>query len=586
MASAAPHLDAFLEAARYFIGLEEDPDGSNRFTDERGNEMFSTFGGGWGSSWCAILVSVCAIKAGIDWVLIATNEGVGGVTSNSVDYLDAEWIPGPYTNGGVAVTPIPGDLISFSFDGPYYSGYEHGSHIGIVEYVDEDGDVHTIEGNSGNACRQNVYSPDYSCINGYCRPDWASIGDNVNEYLASAGVTAIKGPLYTTRNDRHDMTIRQVGYLNNQYALSNDRSEISISVINYTALLGDLYDLFAPATMPKVFVDTSNLSGNVKISVDYFLSMGYSASAASAITGCLKTYSNVSPTFSKYITNINGIDRRLEGVAAWNTERLQPVKDRLGYGWNINLSGQLECVLDELNKDYANLVSMIKSATLNIVGVDQATTLVMRQYNDYYSMDSYITQAKDNAEEIYNKLVITNTATVGNIDNLRDEGGNLLSAQYSVSIPSDVPQTGIIDDYTSYSYWYTRWASGTMQRTLADTWAYQGFPCDKGVALIGGYYCVAVRPKFGKCGDIIVVTLEDGTAFPAIICDEKGEDAGSEWGHIKEGGRISVIEWERIVTYNGSVQTEGAGATLVDSLGFDDWLYKDVINITNYGQYL
>jgi hypothetical protein len=112
-----------------------------------------------------------------------------------------------------------------------------------------------------------------------------------------------------------------------------------------------------------------------------------------------------------------------------------------------------------------------------------------------------------------------------------------------------------------------------------------GCPCDKGVATIGGYYCVAVRPKFGSCGDVIVVTLEDGSAFAAIICDEKGEDAGSEWGHVKENGRISLIEWERIVTYNGEVQTEGASAYIVDSHGFDDWLYQKVVNITNYGKY-
>lgn len=584
--TTAPHLEAFLDAARYFIGLEEDPDDSNSFTDPRGAELFATFGGGRGSAWCAILVSVCAIKAGIDWVIIATSEGVGGVTSNSVDYLDAEWIDGPYHTGG-NVTPIPGDLITFVGDPAYlYSSYEHAGHIGIVEYVDEDG-VHTIEGNCANACRRRTYSLDYSSINGYCRPDWAAVGDNVNSYLAAAGVSAVRGPLYQNRNDRHDMTIRQVGYLNNDYELSNSSSyPIAISVINYTSLLGDLYNMFASATQNSIQVDTSQLSGNIKIAVDFFLSQGFSASSASAIVGCLKKYSNVQPTHSQEITEINGTIWRLQGIGAWNNDKIAEVKARLGYEWNIDLSGQLNYLIDDLNKNYASLVQIIKMKPLDIVSVDQVVVLFMRTYNNYFDNESSIEQAKEYGEEIYNKLIITQTSTVGSIEKLYDEDGNLLEANYSVSIPDSVYQTGIIDDFTSYSYWFTRWASGTTQWTLARIWEAQGFPNAKGVALIGGYYCVAVRPKFGRCGDVIVVTLEDGSAFPAIICDEKGEDAGSEWGHIKDGGRISIIEWERIVTYNGSVQTEGAGASLVDSLGFDDWLYKKVINITNYGSYL
>ena len=116
-------------------------------------------------------------------------------------------------------------------------------------------------------------------------------------------------------------------------------------------------------------------------------------------------------------------------------------------------------------------------------------------------------------------------------------------------------------------------------------WADQGFPCDKGIATIGGYYCVAVRPKFGACGDVLVVTLEGGKSFSAIICDEKGEDAGSEWGHVKGGGKISLIEWERVKTKNGKVVTENVKGSDVDSRGFGDWYGKKVLSIANYGKY-
>lgn len=580
-AEAAPHLKAFLDAADYFVGLEES--GENTFTDPRGWEMLNLVGASSGQSWCAILVSACAVMAGVDWILIAPGTGVGGVTSNSVDYLDAEWIDGPYFTRG-AVTPVPGDLISFvGSPASYYSGYEHGGHIGLVEYVDDDG-VHTIEGNSSNMCRRNTYAFDNTNINGYCRPNWSALGDDVSQYLAAAGVSAVKGPLYANRNDRHDMTIRQVGYLDSSYELSNIKSNIGLSVINYTTLLGDLYDMFAAVTQDRVTVDTSQLTGNIKIAMDYFLGMGFSASSASAIVGCLKRYSNVSPSFSQNIAVVGNTQRRICGIAAWNNEKVTDIKTKLGYEWNIDLSGQLEYLLTELNQDYTDLVTIIKPMSLSIISVEQSAILFLRTYNNYFGEDS-IPLVKEYATDIYTKLIITHSSTIGSVDNLRDEYGNLLSAQFSITIPSDVAQTGIIDDFTSYSAFYHVWNGSSPQRKLADMWAAMGCPCDKGVATIGGYYCVAVRPKFGSCGDVIVVTLEDGSAFAAIICDEKGEDAGSEWGHVKGNGRISLIEWERIVTYNGEVQTEGASAYIVDGHGFDDWLYQKVVNITNYGKY-
>lgn len=571
-ASLSPHLDAFLAAAVHFLGIES-------LDSELGRELLDYAGfPGFNGAWCAVFVMGCAGKAGILNEVIARDPYAYAIEVQrlTVDDCGGTWIEGPAVNGGVAVTPMPGDLITFGWTS-YYTGYEHASHIGIVESV-SDGQVHTIEGNTSGTSARRSYDLAYDCINMYVRPDWSRVGDSVS----SGGIL---GPLYKTRNDRHDMTIRQVGYLNNNYALSDVVSPIGISVINYTSLLGDLYELFAPTLQNRVVVDTSHLQGNEKISVDFFLSKGYSASAASAITGCLKKYSKIQTSFSLDLGMVNNIIQRLQGIAAWNNEKFQWVKDRLGYDNRYDLTGQLQCLADELDLEFKSLVQQIKYKPLDIVSINQAVTLFIHEYNAYFDNPKSVEDAKEYAVEIYNKLIITQNSVIGNVDNLQDESGNILNAMYSVLIPTDLDQTGIIDDYTSYSHYYHIWSAGTVQRALADTWAYQGFPHDKGVALIGGYYCVAVRPKFGDVGDVIVVTLEDDISFSAIICDEKGEDAGSEWGHVKGNG-VSIIEWERIVTYNGEVQTDYPGATMVDALGFDDWLGKEVVSITNYGQYL
>ena len=63
--------------------------------------------------------------------------------------------------------PRPGDTIFFDWD----DGSQDGSsdHVGIVEKV-ENGRIYTIEGNSGDSCRQNSYPVGYYEIYGYGTP--------------------------------------------------------------------------------------------------------------------------------------------------------------------------------------------------------------------------------------------------------------------------------------------------------------------------------------------------------------------------------------------------------------------------------
>lgn len=576
--AGAPHLQKFLSAAKYFIGLKES--GNNTFKDSRGRELWNLWG--WnasGTPWCAIFVSACAQKAGIANKVIAKDSYAIGVQAKTVNKYGGKWIDGPLINGGKKVTPIPGDLITFGTAS--CKGHGHASHIGIVEYV-EGSKVHTIEGNASNQCKRCSYSLSYSKINAYVRPDWSRVGDDISAYLAGIGETITLGPLYQNKNDRHDMTLRQVGYLDSTYALSNNTSGVAISVINYTSVLGDLYEMFAPVAMSNPTVSTSQLKGNTKIAMDYLLSKGFSASSASAITGCLLTYSNMLPTFSMRLDN----GSYLFGIGAWNNVKLLQLKDRLGYEWNINLSGQLEFLCYDLETNFNTVLAVIKLQALNISNVEKVVDAFMSIYNSIFNTEAYKTEAKKNATTVYNSLIITQTQIIGGATSLVDKSGKALSAKYSVTIPSSVSQTGIIDDYTSYSAWFTRWAAKSPQRKLANLWRDQGYPCNKGIATIGGYYCVAVRPKFGSCGEVIVVTLEGGKSFPAIICDEKGSDAGSEWGHKKSGGKVSIIEWQRVKTQNGKVITGNIGFSNVDARGFSDWYGKKVMNITNYGKYV
>jgi hypothetical protein len=109
----------------------------------------ATAGSGVGP-WCAYFTSWAAAQAGVP--LGEAGQGFGSV---SALYGWAQRT-GRATAAGPGVQPAPGDLIVWG-----------GRHIGIVESVDADGSIHTIEGNSSNAVSRRTYGPDGGGATGY-----------------------------------------------------------------------------------------------------------------------------------------------------------------------------------------------------------------------------------------------------------------------------------------------------------------------------------------------------------------------------------------------------------------------------------
>ena len=70
-----------------------------------------------------------------------------------------------------SATPSPGMIIFFDWNNKGSSGPQDGlsDHVGIVERV-EDGIIYTIEGNSGDSCRENHYAVGHYEILGYGVP--------------------------------------------------------------------------------------------------------------------------------------------------------------------------------------------------------------------------------------------------------------------------------------------------------------------------------------------------------------------------------------------------------------------------------
>ncbi len=157
-----------------------------------------------------------------------------------------------------------------------------------------------------------------------------------------------------------------------------------------------------------------------------------------------------------------------------------------------------------------------------------------------------------------------------------------------IKIPSDIKQGPYT--VTGYDYWIDSgkemtWQEGTNQRKVSDIWKEQGSVFKNGIAVINvdgvDRYLVAVSPKFGKPGDCIDVTLEDGTIIHCIIADSKGSDANSEWGHALGDGSINILEFE---VQRAKYLQSGNPTTSKWNLPWDS--SKNVASIKNTGSIL
>lgn len=128
-----------------------------------GEPYWSWYGFGSRVEWCACFVSWCADQCGyIEMGVIPKYAGcVNGV----------QWFRDRGQWAENDIEPAPGMIIFFDWDNKGSSGPQDGEsdHTGIVERV-ENGVVYTVEGNSGDACRENHYPVGYYEILGYGVP--------------------------------------------------------------------------------------------------------------------------------------------------------------------------------------------------------------------------------------------------------------------------------------------------------------------------------------------------------------------------------------------------------------------------------
>ena len=152
-----PHVMRYYSGGGWFAGLFGNGQLVTIAKSQLGNEGGEKFWSWWGfterQEWCACFVSWCADQAGL-----IQKEAVPkfSVCTDGVAWFQAK---GKWQSGGSV--PTPGTIIFFDWD---YDGAS--DHVGIVESCDGT-TVHTIEGNSGDAVKQNNYTVNSQSILGY-----------------------------------------------------------------------------------------------------------------------------------------------------------------------------------------------------------------------------------------------------------------------------------------------------------------------------------------------------------------------------------------------------------------------------------
>lgn len=124
--------------------------------NEGGQPYWSWYGFEGRVEWCACFVSWCADQCGY------IERGIIPKFSGCVD--GSNWFKGNGQWQDRNYEPQAGDIIFFDWEGDGET-----DHVGIVEKC-ENGVVYTVEGNSGDACRQNQYTVGSSSIYGYGVP--------------------------------------------------------------------------------------------------------------------------------------------------------------------------------------------------------------------------------------------------------------------------------------------------------------------------------------------------------------------------------------------------------------------------------
>ena len=326
---------------------------------------------------------------------------------------------------------------------------------------------------------------------------------------------------------------------------------------------------------------------STKTSVETELSTG-------GLNAAALNFNGFSPLFEMGYQASNNVDLAQRSI--------EEIKQCIEDDSNVHLTNEWGKYYQEVSKCLKEKEQAMNSAYSSYSSLANSTDATDRQIQAAYN--SY-TSAKDDYEKHKEELTSAtknyesyagsgSAANAMNIDFVEaSKTGNYVDINTgepisTLDIPESVRQTSYYT-VTGYDYWCDTgdemiWNAGTNQRAVSDIWKAQGSRFRNGIAVINvdgvDRYLIATASSLGTVGDMIDLTLEDGTVVHCIIADEKssGDSNYTQYGHAQEDGTVNVIEMEvqrSAYLQNGNVTTSSYGL---------DWdSSSPVRHVDNYG---
>lgn len=353
--------------------------------------------------WSGAFISACAQSVkGVSEVIPPYSTG-SLIIKLGVTWKMGEWVPGP--GQGKSSSPKIGDLLAVRYQS--YTDEHKCDRIGIVVAIHATG-IQTIEGDVNGKVSYKHYAHSDKTVSGYYRPNWVKATQSKLPGGTSNGdPNYIPTSLYDYQNTREDLTIRETGFLNTDLEPSIHASDIRLSAVNYTTLLGALYKLLAPKSTGFVpsgsdgsDTNTDRLEGSAKTVVDFLLKKGLSGAGACGIAGNIYHESSFNTAaVGDYGTSF--------GICQWHYSRGDAMKAMAGPNWASNLSGQLDYLWYELTtSEYTSMMSRIRSQPNTIEGCKRVADIFMREFERPADQDIKTIQRQATASEYFNQLVI------------------------------------------------------------------------------------------------------------------------------------------------------------------------------------
>lgn len=591
--------------------------------------------------WCA--ATQCAIAKTVGFAGInmpGTTYGAGRFGYEVVTKYGGQRI-----EGGPSANPQPGDFAEFpgksqsckNLPQEYWS-----THIGVVERV-EGNSVYIIDGNGGTGGQEGRGSYRHKAHNKrniawYARPDWTKVGGIASyDYSGMDAATYATGvALYSTSSTRADATIREVGYLNRSYEPSITSSDVKLSVVNYTGPLAEFVYSFGAPTVPGFDVGYGSpdnidaLPTTPRQIVQLLTERGLNTAAAIGVVANIRGESN----FNLSVVGDHGTSF---GLCQWHNERGRKMKEMCGGGdaWKTNLSGQIDYLWYELNSSYKkSVLDPLMSVSNTETGALEATDVFVRKFEIPADKDGASRRRQKFASEYWAMIIVNSntnsyySADTGNdlLDQLRSDTSSTtteptkvestgifnasIANRYpkkSVNVPKILDgkltkQKGVCALYEDYSK-FAENCTEFSAKQLADGWKAQGKLKQVSahrVATYGGYYLIALRPRFGNIGDLVQILLEGSYTLNCIIADNiYGQDRQTKWG-VPMGDEVVIIKWmyvpgdfiKDVKSLRSALNMESTGVQRTKEFtefnkALKLWgiLDKKVKKIVNYGSY-